>query len=1016
MSRTDKIEYTEAQRKAIDSRNTSLLVGAAAGSGKTMILSERVLSLLVKDSLPVDGDRFAAMTFTVAAAGELRKRIEDLLGDFIDEHPDDTKAKRQLQLLKRAHIGTIHSFCAAVLREFAHEADLPPDFSIGDELDLQEISADALDDTMEELYADPESGYAELVGLFGKSRGDSTSEDLILSMATFLDSIPDPDSWIRDVREGKRFDTVKLFLEFVIGRLRIYESILQRCRKIAERESLDTIIAVLDDDLDLAGSARRAAERGDYAGCREALGGQFTKWDSGKPEGARKEVADSLKSQRDDIKEKIRDLKDKWLVAAPEDLAEDQKRNLEVFETAVTACSIYTEKFNERKLRSKVLSFDDLERYTLQLLKNDTIRNEIENRYDAFFVDEFQDVSPVQSEIINLITKRRKTLFAVGDVKQSIYGFRKAEPEIFVEMAEQGKKPENMDLRYLTLTDNFRSSKTVLMSANSVFGALMTPELGGVVYEDEKLTYPETADDGEAPGIDVRVVAGPVGADADVAAAIIAEKIQKGCSPGDFCIMFRSSTHRREYEDALDRAGIPHTAPSVPNFFEASEVAVMMSLLRVIRNGSLDIDAAAVMLSPLFGFLPDDLVRLKQQGKRRHLMAAAAASDDPRMRAFSDRMRALRQKSFRMPVDEFIEYLYDETGAETLLAAGEYFRERRRNLRIFLGLACERAAAGDDLRRFIRICNKAADSGKTKFETKVPANDAVTITTIHGSKGLQWNYVLLVNAQADFNQSDGNAAVLFDEDAGFGARTKADRGGFPVSRASMSHRVIGEHKRIKNTSEEMRVLYVALTRAKKRNYVLGTSKNPDKLREKAELIADIPERAKLSRNHLEWVLAASMTPEGKLRNTCSFCDPAEAEVSGNGRAAETPDPETSRILAERCGFVYPYASLNKVPVKAAVTALAEKGEGTSLRLPDFTRKGRPSGAEVGTAMHAFMQFADYQRAAADPQAELARLLELGFFDERSASLVSAKKISAFFDSPLGRRILASDIRVRRAGR
>ncbi len=1013
------MRLTDAQRRAVEFRGGSLLVGAAAGSGKTTVLAARVLSLLTDRVSPVRGDRLAAVTFTNAAAEELRARIELGLEQYLQQNPGDRTALRQQNLVRRAAIGTIHSFCAEVAREFSHLLDIPPDFMIADEFSSAELSFAAMEQATGSLYSRPESGFASLVELYGRSRSDGEAAGLMLQLADFFENLVDPDAWVQRVLSGE-FSGERAVSELCAGAAGRAAGLL---RAAAEECAGDPVLEsaylpAIESDLVQAEQLSRAAREGDAAGMRQlALGLDFRRL--GSAGRASPEPREAARLLRDAAKKQLSELRDFLRFLTPQDLESDRQESGRIFRAALEAYREYSDALSKLKARGKLLSFSDLERCALRVLRDPKAGEELRQRFDQVLVDEFQDVNPVQSEIFRLLTEGRGNLFAVGDVKQSIYQFRRADPSIFTGLRRRAQ--EGGELAFLSLEQNFRSSVAAIDGVNAVFYRLMTPELGGVDYTAEALQPGEGAAAGEAPGVELRVVLGSgVEQQAAAAADYIRRMLEQGapvedrsgarpCRPEDFCIMFRSSGNRQAFENALLQAGLRVSSGGEGGFFESSEVAVMLNLLKLVLNGTLDLEAASVMLSPLFGFTPDQLAELREKDRRTPLLALAAGSSRPELREFAGRIGRYRAASSRLSVPELLQLIYEDSSAELLLTAGPEMQARQRNLRLLLQSAGERAAAGDDLRQFLRLCQRAAERGRGMAGRQSHPAGAVALTTVHSAKGLEWPFVLFCETNRLFNRGDDSSRpVVLEEQGGFGARLRrTGSSGLPVVHRTAEYQSILGLIRERSRSEEMRVLYVALTRAKQRAVAFCSVKGEKELEKRMALwqaMADHPELAAGASCFADWIGAGCCTPMGRLHCTITQLQPPGEPPAPREAPLPRPEPELAAELRRRAEFQSPLADLSTVPAKASVTSLV-KGSGGQLMLPSFSRGGRLAGAQRGTAVHLFMECADYAAAARDPEGELRRLLEEGYLDEATAGAVDIEKLRAFFSSSLARRML-----------
>ncbi|MEA5051647.1 MAG: UvrD-helicase domain-containing protein [Oscillospiraceae bacterium] len=1040
-------QWTPSQRRAIEARGGTVLVNAAAGSGKTSVLVERIVSLITDREHPMPADRFLAVTFTNAAANGLAARLREALEKRITQAPDDRWLRRQNLLLRRASVSTVHAFCAQLLREHAGALGIPLDFTVCDMLEAESLREGALAHTLGELYADESSGLREFSDLFGRSRSDAQTADLILELYEFECDLAFPERWqaecVAELR-GVPFADSKAGLFLFDYAAQALASARKLCVAGLAACDGDKVLArayapAFRSDLEAVnGFAALCAEKrtddlmralGAYAPLR--LGGS---------KGADEAARDRAKGLRAAAQNVLGDLRKKCFFQTAAQCDADRDSTRRALETLFSATAVFRERLFADKLKKRCFEFDDLERLTLRLLCDGDgaptpLAGEIAARFDHILVDEYQDTNEVQDLIFRLVSRGEKNLFFVGDVKQSIYSFRGADPEIFLRRragcypVQAGLYPMRIDL-----AENFRSSRAVIEAVNGIFSGVMSAGAGGTDYvEGEALRPFEGSADSEKTGLELLLC----GDEAAALAADIRARLDAGypidgdggtrpCRPGDFCILLRAPRGRAAADAAaLEAQGISAWTDSEDDFFANSEIAVLLSLLHIVSNPRRDVDLCAVLLSPLFGFTPDELLAGRAGAPELPFCTALLRSQDEKVRGFLARLGELRAQSARMGVGDLTAFAADALNAEVLLCAGGEFARRRANVRLFIDYARGFEAGADaSLESFLAVCDHAAKSGKSPVsESFSPPADAVCVISVHRAKGLEWPVVFLADADKRFNLTDiGKSGALFDASLGAGFRFKTEdaASGAFYSRTTAAYRALSLHTRQRIVGEEMRVLYVALTRAKQQLVVSATAADPEKLLGSLRPIADFetidPFLVLSCKEGLSWLFMALLQRYGEALTFgpgapwrqgpywARVAEAAQAAAVAPEAVQTQADPAALAALARRASFRYAKEALTRLPAKLTVSALAKDAAGAPLYRPSYARGGL-TGAEKGSALHLFMQLADYKAAAADAGAELARLVGGEYISAEDAAGIRLSDVRAFFGSPLGRLVL-----------
>ncbi len=1075
--------WTPEQEHCIRSHGGTLLVSAAAGSGKTTVLVERIVQYILAGH---DIDRLLVVTFTNAAAAEMRQRLTVALTKQCAARPDDLHLQHQLIRLSRADICTVDSFCIDLVRENFYQLGVSPQFRIADEQQLLLIKREALDETLQQFYNEQDPDFLELAAMMTDGKTDARLMSTVDTLFTFIQSYPDPERWLRET--AAMYDRTDTVSETVWGArlLDKLRGVLTRCQHLytaALSEALGDPVLVrayspsLKAELDQVKTLRQYAEQGDWDPLFEGLTA-FSFVDLKSTAGCENtDARQRAKSLRDSAKALIGDLTGLYC-GTEQQCRDDLVRSARLIRALYAVIRRFTAVFTEKKLAANLLDFSDTEHLALSLLTEygDGDRlvptaqaREIAERYDEIMVDEYQDTNAVQDALFSALSRDEQNLFLVGDVKQSIYAFRKAMPELFLRRRDAYPlfDGEHYPATVL-LGHNFRSRRAVTDTVNFVFHQLMIPELGGITYdEQEKLHYgapyplseDESVYDTECLILDGKEIKA-CGYSADEAEGrVIAERIKRLMDEfsvtekdgsrrplqyKDCCILLRShKSHAPAYCKALEAYGIPTVAKLESNFFETPEVRLTVSLLRCIDNPLLDIPLVAVMLSPLFGFTTDELATVRLCRPKAALYTAVTAAcrhADPaladRCRLFLDTLGRYRQLSALLTVDRLLTRLYEDLSLPELFSARFGGTTHAANLRVLYEQCCRFEQGGfRGLSAFIRHIDRLQEQGISLSASAPDAENAVRVISVHGSKGLEFPVVFLAGLATGFSNEDAKKDLLLHSKYGAGMNHRD-----PITfarRHTLPRNGLLLMQRDEARAEELRILYVAMTRAREKLYLVATPNSPDNALSVLATGIDA-RRDTLPIETLvdaacpaDWVLGALLRHPscGELRERAfvndpitvedaatvrvSFCLPSAVGDDAENDAERTAQPNEALVdtLRERIAYTYPHEKLSRVPTKLAaseITADPTRPDLVAHARPSFVVKQKLTPAERGTAMHEFMQFADFAAAAADTEREAERLVSGGFLSAEQARALDHRRLQAFFSSELYRRMTASE--------
>lgn len=1073
-----KLKLTPQQQTAVSVSGNALLVSAAAGSGKTMVLVQRLMDKICDPEINADITDFLVITYTRAAASELKTRVLKEINRRISDEPQNRHLRRQAVLGMKAHISTIHGFCADLLRENAHILDISPDFRVADETECAIIKEAVLEKVLNEKYDNIENDpdFTAFTQLLIETRGDRKLTEAVLDAYTKLQSHPNHDEWMNIQEKQLDLKNVTDLSETVWGREIIKYAIdvsghcLYRMKNAyAEMQAYPDMLKAYGDSFCVT-----------IKSIEDFIKALETGWDAAYEKKdilfptARVKGYDDLKKVRSDCK-KILENTSKLFDGCSTELLDDMKSVAKETRGLYGVLRAFEAEYTAEKRRRGIVDFSDQEHLALKLLYDfengcpTDIARTVSTRFREVMVDEYQDVNAVQEQIFSSVSQNGKNLFMVGDVKQSIYRFRMADPTIFL-----GK--------YLSFSDydgdtekpfkvifqsNFRSEKGILDAVNYIFSNLMSEKFGEMDYTKKEFLNPgaDYPESDESPvEYDILEVNGDdapdkIQAEAEFIASRIRELVENGTviwdkgeyrplKYDDFTILLRSLKNRAwQYAAALEALGIPVDLPKDASFFESYEISLMMSFMAVIDNPRQDIPLVAVLTSPLFRFTPDELAEIRTENRNATIFDALVkrSENEKKCADFVAVLNDFRFLAAELSADKLIWHIYNSTGLIELLNASQGGEDRRNNLIILTEYARKFEENGyKGLFRFVNYLKAMAEKGG-KADNDVSGSSGVKIMTIHKSKGLEFPIVILADTTHKFNLQDVTKPILFHQELGTGLykRDRKRRIKYPtVARLAVSKKIVSE-----SLAEELRVLYVALTRAKNRLIMVTSVADAEKEIAKYHLGGEYPTPPVLLegvRSYAGWLLYTALQrpesieifkPEVPIYNITGDTPwnmrivkyaPAEPvkKIGGDNVTVIKPNADIVKELTEKLSYVYPFESSVALPSKMTATELkgrvldreiAEDAQNMvkpvkKLRRPVFETKEKPlTGSERGTALHQTMQYINYGCCTdiEGIQNELARLVDDRFITAQQAACVDPQKILRFFKSDVGRKIQSS---------
>ena len=1086
-------KLTNEQQSAVDSRERSLLVSAAAGSGKTKVLVERLFSYVEREGANLDD--FLIITYTRAAASELRGKIAKALNERMERDPGNYHLRQQMLRVYRADIKTVDAFCTSLLRENCHLLGedarghaLRPDFRVLDENEAEVLRGRVLARTLEDFYDHLTSGGTLLADTLGAGRDDSALEQLVLELHAKLQAQPYEDKWLDAQRAFWRAmpekieDTPygKILLNEVGRKARHCKSLLQRAaQEMCANDVLNQKYApaFLDASYQLEALEGKIAQGWDAArGVTIAFPRLAAVKDS---DGG--EMKARMKGLWDNCKETVKGFAELF-AASSDEAVEDLRTMAPAMLALIDLTADFSRRYNEEKRRRNAADFSDQEHEAIRLLVAENgepteLAALVSTRYREIMVDEYQDTNEVQNRIFDAISCKGENLFTVGDVKQSIYRFRLADPRIFLQHYNTWPPlaaADEHESAKLLLSRNFRSRKEVLDATNFVFRNVLSREMGELDYgEDEMLrpgaSYAESSVCGaEFHLLDLPTQTGEHRVRASEAeAAFVADYIRKMLSSKfpvqddktrelrpvreeDIVILMRSpSTRLLDYRRALESRGICCAADAGEDFFASMEIAVLFSFLQVIDNPRQDVPLIAVLRSPLFGFVPDELAALRSQQRTGDFYDALLLSEDGHSKAFLAVLQSLRDSAAHLSVRELLSEIYRKCNVLGIFGAMHRGAERKENLLAFLELSEDFARAGrQGLFDFVRTLREQLASGEAAAMQTTHASSGVRIMSIHKSKGLEFPVVILSDLARRFSNMDFQSSVLVHPQLGLGPVCVDARR--HIQYPTIARQALERTLRREAKAEELRVLYVAMTRAKEKLVMVHTQANAGGRVADLMALSDcpvLPEAVDSGKCMGDWIMLpllqrseagalrafAGQNSEGRFFTeetpwTVCVHDGLQfaAPVQQSDAAAEERAPQREELPADfaALSYRYPYAEQTAFPAKLTATQLKgraideEISENTTLppRLRNLCKpkflagKTALTGAERGTALHLVMQDLDFfcEPDEQSVRAQIEAMRAQRKLTEEQAKAADVQAIVQFLRSDLAVRIRKSE--------
>ena len=1040
-------KWTNEQLSAITQKGNNILVAAAAGSGKTTVLVERIIRKIINDN--VDIDKILVVTFTNAAASEMRERILTALYKQIDEDPLNQRLRKQIVLLNKASICTIDAFCLDIIRNNFFEIGASSNFRIADNTELELLKQEAIEETFEELYLENDDEFNKLIELYAGYKDDENLKNIILKIHNYIQSAPFPEDWLEEQIEKFNMSNIedfsqtewgkiilKNFRDEVLNSIQILESSKHQLDMITELSKFSLVVA---DDINQLKFLEQNWDNWERAH-EIANNLKFKTWPTDKK--VVSNLKEETKKARDNVKKRISKAVSQTFIYNTEEAVEDINAMYPILKKIKDVTLKFMEKFSEKKSNKNIMDFSDIEHYALKiLLKKDEngiyqkteVAKKYEEKFNEIAIDEYQDSNLVQEYILTSISNG-KNIFMVGDVKQSIYRFRQAKPELFLDKYQKYGLEPNEYGQKIKLFKNFRSRENILDTTNLIFSDIMSADFGEIEYDESEYlnlgaTYEEPTENVEFAGkteldiIDLKKEENEDGEEieednssellekTEIEAKFVANRIQKlikskyqvydrktgyrDITYKDIVILLRATSNTANvFEKELLNLNIPVFSDQAENYLESIEIRTITSLLKIIDNPYRDIPLVTVMRSIIGDFTDNELIEIRLTQNEGYFYdslkeAKASPKIDGKLKEkvinFLNKLNKWREEERYLPLNEFIQKIYEETDYYNYVRLMPNGQVRKANLKMLLDRAKDyEKISFKGLFNFIRYLEKVKSSNSDLSSAKVIGENenVVRIMSIHKSKGLEFPVAIISRTDKKFNQKDLNESILLHQDIGFGMQyINYDR---KIEYTTATKEAIKIKTKEESIAEEMRILYVALTRAKEKLIITGVENDFTKSIEQKKELLEIYEKENYKINHLvlkkylsylEWIELVYLNHQD-IENQITLNKIAKKDVlkaeenqeEQEKKNIELPEKIDYEKINEILNWQYKYKEMTNIQSKMSVTKIKElknnetqKQQHIEIKPKFMLDKTKVSSAERGTITHLILQKLDFTK-------------------------------------------------------
>jgi len=1052
-----EVKWTKEQQRAIYDKGTNILVAAAAGSGKTAVLVERIINKIINEK--IDIDKLLVVTFTNAAATEMRERVLKAIYQRLEETPEDLHLQKQIILLNKCNISTIHSFCIEVIKNNFFEINVSPNFKVADSAEIELFKHDAIEEVFEELYEKEDKDFLKLIDLYVGYRDDDVLKEIVLQIYKYIQSTAFPEEWLQEKVEklnvdiNKDFATTdwgKIIIDSFKEEIKLNIEILKQLKcKLQVEPDMVKFYETICDDISIFEEIEKKENWDDIYEYLQNLKQKSWPIDK-KADASLKEYAKEI---RDNTKETIKEAQKKYFICTSKQANEDISSMYKVLNSLKKIVLQFSKKYQKLKEEKGLIDFNDIEHYALKILvKKDEngnyIKTDVAKQYEEKFaeiaIDEYQDSNMVQEYILSTISTG-KNLFMVGDVKQSIYKFRHARPELFLEKYEKYQDTIN-DIGYkIKLFKNFRSSKNVLDVTNSIFQSIMSKKCGDIDYnEEEFLNLGAEYNENLKNSAELHILNINKGeeeeqlSDIELEAGFVANRISE-IIKGDYIILDKRDGYRKVtfkdivillrttsnvatiYERELAKKGFPVFSDTATNYFETLEIQTVLALLKIVNNPNDDISIATVLRSPIGKFTDNEMMKIRlfyKLGNFYEALKKAKTIENQiiknKIEELENLLKDLREKQEYYKLDELIWYIYEKTGYYNFVGMMQNGDIRQANLKMLF----EKAKSYEEsslkgLPNFINFIDKVIKTGSDMGAPKLIGENenVIRIMSIHKSKGLEFPVVFLCGTGKQFNFRDLTQKILIDYDLGFGPEyINSD---MKIQYTTLAKEAIKIKSKQEVISEEMRLLYVALTRSKEKLIITGVNKK-DKSLENDLIKGNTklePQIVKSAKSNLEFISLAILNNEDlknyiKIEQHYEYDNQEEETETINSIKINnsTIDDETIKKLS----WHYNYEYRNMYEAKTSVSKLAKNEEyKQNLPLPQFiNEKATITKAQIGTLTHLVMQKLDFSKEynLEKINSLLSELVSKNIITDKEKQVINIEQILAFVSTNLFKQI------------
>lgn len=1050
---------TKSQKQAVLSEETPILLSASAGSGKTFVLSTRVIFKLLNSQNQIYPQDLLVVTFAKSAAKEMFERISLQMKNLITKYPNNKNLYRQYSLLSQSNITTIDSFCSNLLREKFELLNISPNFRIAEEAEMCEIKSQILDEIFEEQYDKSPKNFQMLCDYFSLNSDLNLKSALLeiyqksrtypfpkIYLSRIVDKYKypsklDDSDWAREVKNGI-YDNINKSKFLLLNSLTYMDDPILR-------KSFSPCIKAFISQLEAAAHKIKLTKYSEISTILNQIHfPNFPRYNK-KTNEFDQDLCNEIKSKYINPAKKIISSLSNYIVTE-EQYEHDLNQQLPILQKLVDLSFEFYEKMEQKKQKLNLLEFSDLLLKSLELLAIPyedgftltDIGKEMSKYFKEILVDEFQDVNKAQDMLFHILSDNGKNLFMVGDIKQSIYRFRQADPEVFLNHRQIYSK-DNTKGTLINLNNNFRSQKEITNATNFLFGQIMTEDFGGSNYKNgEQLFSSSNIISKENMFTELHIITNDTDEESNLEyeAKHIANKIKlmitekfkindgnlvRPCEPKDFAILFRSGGQiPKVIGKYLSELNIPFISSSDSGYLDSYEVSITVSLLKIINNPLLDIPLCAVLLSPIFNFSTDELAEIRITYKDKPLYTAIKESQNDKCNIFIKELSTLRQKSAVLTISQLLQEIYNHDSFFSLFALSNFNNQKFYNLQLLLHHAEEYEQFSDyGLSGFLRTLDKYTEKDSINLNsscgTQSQSANAVNIMTIHKSKGLEFPIVFVSFCAKRFNEKDFNKPILFSSKFGISLKHSNPSKFSRYNTLQFNASVLSEKNDMK--AEELRLLYVAMTRAKNK-LILTAIDNDQKYKNNisSNSLLLSSSYCKSQNSFYDWILAGFMRHKDSFFGSSKINFNSEefncsiiiknkfkkAKINKHSTTISTSNHNMIEKIKKQINFKYINESLSVIPSKLAVTDITKSQRNITLKTPSFSNQ--LTSAEIGIATHEFLQYANFKNAKYNIENEIQQLVKFEYITLKQAQYLNVEKLKSFFNSKIYKLIEKAD--------